>query len=90
MFIKFFLQLFLAYGVTEGFKSTETADSAGVKLVDTLVGLLANLLLVVREEETSEVVTPEKVTALILGLRYREHLLVEGRLIVLWCRKLKL
>lgn len=90
MFIKFFLQLFLAYGVTEGSKSTETADSTGVKLVDTLVGLLANLLLVVREEETSEVVTPEKVTALILGLRHREHLLVEGRLIVLWCRKLKL
>jgi hypothetical protein len=52
-------------------------------LVDTLISFLPDLILVVSKIKTSEVLPPEEVFALVLGLGKRKGLLVRRNLMVL-------
>ena len=65
------------------FQVAESTDCGRVELVDTLISFLPDLILVVSKIKTSEVLPPEEVFSLVLGLGKRKGLLVRRYLIVL-------
>ena len=81
-FVEPVLQLFLAQGVAEGAQIRELANRAGIELIDAGEGLLADGLLVVSEEQTSELGALEEVLAVVVGFGHGEYILVHIRLIL--------
>ena len=81
-FVEPVLQLFLAQGVAEGAQIRELANRAGIELIDAGEGLLTDGLLVVGEEQTSELGALEEVLAVVVGFGHGEHILVHIRVIL--------
>ena len=71
-FVELLLGLFLRNGVLERVDCVELAHSVLVERVNTLEGSLADRLLVVSQEEATELRSLEEVLAVVLRLRHTE------------------
>ena len=88
-FVETVLQLLLAKGVSKGSQVSELAHRVSIKLIDTGKCLLTDSLLVVSQQQASELLPLEKVFAMVLSFGHRQHILVGIRVIVSWLVELE-
>lgn len=75
-FVEAILQFFLAKGITERLQVCELADCVSIQLIDACKSFLTDSLLVVGQEQSSELFSLEKILTVVLRLRHSKHILM--------------